>query len=116
MEEKKKINWRRVAWRTINVIGALLIMIGIFALSVPAGICSLIFSTVGFVFGWFEHNHKMQEKFFDTLLEGKEDFFSGKTVTVTADDETGTVSFTVTSTAVEDKEEKPTKKKKVQED
>lgn len=120
MEEKKKFMWRKIAWRSVNVLIALMVLVGVFALSVPAGISAIVFGALGFGFGFWAKYHRNTEKFLATLLENKESFFEGKTVTVTADEEAGAISFHVTTTAdaevVEEvttvEKEQPKKKKK----
>lgn len=123
MEEKKKFMLKRIAGVTIVVLIMLLVFVGIFAASIPAGICAVLFSVLGFLAGYFGRHYKMQKQFFDAFLEKKEDFFNGKIITVTAD-ENGTVAVhaveakeeTVADSAKESKQPRKKKEEKVQED
>ena len=117
MEEKKKIMWKKIAWRSVNIIIAALVLGGVFALSVWAGVAAVVSLGLGFLFGYFKRSHKEQRRFWDMLLENKEEFFAGKTVVINLDAETNELTAKILEGSKDESEKETTKKKKeVQED
>lgn len=61
-----------------------------FFVSIPAGICSVIFGGTGFGYGYFSgissESLRYQKEFMDKFLSTKEDFFNGKKITISASD------------------------------
>lgn len=60
MEKSKKV---KIAWLVGKCVLAVALFAAMFAISISAGVCSIVFGCLGFVLGWFERQHRVAEKF-----------------------------------------------------
>lgn len=104
MKEKTK----KIILRVVGVLLFGMVFGGMFAISVPVGIAALCFYGLGIFCGYMCRQARIQQKFFDALIEHKEDILVGKIVTVTADDD----EISIVVTDPQPKKEKKEKKEK----
>lgn len=102
MEKTKR---RKIWFNVVNLVLMVLILGGMFAISVPTGLAAVCFSIIGAIFASHSKTKRMQQQFFDKLLENREDLLSGKIITIYADDDAISVKIT-------DPNEKKAKKEK----
>lgn len=101
-----KESTRKVIFRVVDALLFGMVFAGMFAISVPVGMTALCFCGLGFLSGYTCRQVRMQQKFFDALLEHKEDILVGKIITVTADDDEISISVTDPQPKKEKKEKK----------
>ena len=101
-----KKSTKKIVFRIVDALLFGIVFGGMFAISVPVGIASLCFCGLGFFCGYMCRQARIQQKFFDALIEHKEDVLVGKIVTVTADDDEISISVTDPQPKKEKKEKK----------
>ena len=101
-----KKSTKKVIFRVVDALLFGMVFVGMFAISVPVGVTALCFCGLGFLCGYTCRQVRMQQKFFDALLEHKEDILVGKIITVTADDDEISISVTEPQPKKERKEKK----------
>lgn len=103
MEKKEKI---KLALKIASVVFIFGVM---FFISIPVGITSVVFGSVGFGLGYCSRHLRNQETFFKMLIDKKEDILAGKVVTLVVDTITNEAKVYVEDVSTESK---PKKKKK----
>ena len=101
-----KESTKKIILRVVDALLFGMVFGGMFAISVPVGIAALCFCGLGFFCGYMCRQARIQQKFFDALIEHKEDVLVGKIVTVTADDDEISISVTDPQPKKEKKEKK----------
>ena len=88
----EKATKRKIVFQVVNWLLILIIFAGMFAISTPVGFASIAFSILGWVFGSHTKSLKLQKKFFQALIEHREELLVGKTILFHATDDTVEVS------------------------
>lgn len=89
----------RVIFYAISGVIALALIASMFCISISTGIGSLVFGIIGLIYGNFvgidNEMVKLQKDFFNKLLENKEDFLSGKILTVTSSEDSDEMEISI---------------------
>ena len=112
MEKTKR---RKVIFSIVNFVLMVLVFAGMFAISMSAGFAAIGFSILGAAFGSYSKNKRMQQEFYNKMLDHKEDLLNGKVITVYADEDALSIMISdgeEEKTSQTEKESKNKKQKK----
>lgn len=83
----EKTRRRKIVFNIVNLVLMVLIFAGMFAISMSAGFAAIAFSILGAAFAANSKLKKMQQEFYNKLIEHREDLLAGKIITICADED-----------------------------
>lgn len=92
MEKSQK---KKIALTIVNWVVTLAIFAAMFAISISAGVCSIVFSCIGYFSGWFAREHKIMQNFCTSLVADFPALKEGQSVVFTIDESDGSISTKV---------------------